>query len=198
VKLLFEHGAPLDSMDNLSDDELTELHGGDVLDLLRLKPTLVHIAAQFGSGETVKTLNEKGLDINTALEEGYTPMHLSVRNNNDGAAWALIDLKADLNAETPNGHQPLHEVFLAGKESIIRKIHNSDHEKLKKTTMDGNRSLLHEAACTGDKQIVTLVTGIESSCRGNSVYDTWPPLAEAETVKYLVENKAEVNQSGNL
>jgi hypothetical protein len=50
VKLLFEHGAPLDSMDNLSNDELTELHGGDVLDLLRLKPTLMHIAAQFGSG----------------------------------------------------------------------------------------------------------------------------------------------------
>ena len=202
VKLLFEHGAPLDSMDNLSNDELTELHGGDVLDLLRLKPTLMHIAAQFGSGETVKTLKEKGLDINAVLEDGYTPMHLSVRNNNDGAARALIDLKANLDAETPNGHQPLHEAFLAGKESIIRKIHNSDHEKLKKTTMDGNRSLLHGAACTGDKQIVTLVTGIESSCRGNSAYDPWPPLAEAaaqgdlETVKYLIENKAEVNQSG--
>jgi hypothetical protein len=39
-------------MDNLSNDELKELHGGDVLDLLRLKPTLMHIAAQFGSGET--------------------------------------------------------------------------------------------------------------------------------------------------
>jgi ankyrin repeat protein len=61
----------------------------------------------------------KGLNINTALEDGYTPMHLSVRNNNDGAARALVDLKADLDAETPNGHQPL-----ARKESIIRKIHN--------------------------------------------------------------------------
>ena len=70
------------------------------------------------------------MNINTALEDGYTPMHLSVRNNNDGAARALVDLKADLDAETPNGHQPL-----AGKESIIRKIHNSDHEKLKKTTI---------------------------------------------------------------
>ena len=83
----------------------------------------------------LKTLKEKGLNINTALEDGYTPMHLSVRNNNDGAARALIDLKANLDAETPYGHQPLHEAFLAGKESIIRKIHNSDHEKLKKTTI---------------------------------------------------------------
>jgi hypothetical protein len=52
VKLHFEHGAPLVPRDNLSNDELKELHGGDVLDLLRLKPTLMHIAAQFGSGET--------------------------------------------------------------------------------------------------------------------------------------------------
>ena len=179
VKLLFEHGALLDSMDNLSNDALKEIHGVDVLGLLRLKPTLVQLQLSLDLGK-LKTLNEKGLDINIALEDGYTPMHLAVRNNNDGAAWALIDLKADLDAETLNGHQPLHKAFLAGKESIIRKIHNSDHEKLKKTTMNGNRSL-HGAACTDDKQIVTLVTGIESSCRGNSIYDPWPPLAEAET-----------------
>jgi hypothetical protein len=56
VKLHFEHGAPLDSMDNLSNDELKELHGGDVLDLLRLKPTLMHIAAVWIWGKQCRFL----------------------------------------------------------------------------------------------------------------------------------------------
>lgn len=202
VSLLLVHGAPLDSKENLSEEELNELYGEDVVDLLKLKPTLMHIAAQFGSGETVRTLKEKGLDINAALEDGYTPMHLAVRNNEDGAARAFIDLKANVDAQTPNGHTPLQEAFLAGKESIIRQLHFADMERLKKTTMDSESSLLFGAACTGDKQLVTLVAGVGNGCRGNSAFDPWPPLAEAaaqgdlETVRYLVENSADVNQAG--
>ncbi|XP_076070444.1 uncharacterized protein LOC143042088 [Mytilus galloprovincialis] len=202
VKLLLDEGAPLTSTENLADDEFKELYGDDLLDLMKLKPTLMHIAAQFGSGETIKTLKQKGLDINAALEDGYTPMHLAVRNTDDGAARALMDLKCDLEAETPNGHKPIHEALLAGKESIVRQLHYNDKERLNKTTMEGNRSLLHAAACTGDKQIVTLVQGLGTGCRGNSVFDPWSPLAEAaaqgdlEIVRYLVENNAEVNQSG--
>lgn len=202
VKQLLDNGAPIESTENLVEEELLELYGDDVVDLLKLKPTLMHIAAQFGFGDTIKVLKEKGLDINAALPDGYTPLHLAVRNVDESSARALIDLKCDVDAETPNGHTPMNEAFIRGHDSLIRQFHYSGKDRLKNLTMDGNLSVLFAAACTGEKQIISTVAVPLNDYRGNSVHDPWPPLAEVaaqgnlETVRYLVENKADVNQSG--
>lgn len=203
VKLLLESGAPIDSVDNLDEEDLLELYGDDVVDLLKLNPTLMHIAAQFALGDTIKALKEKGLDIEAELPDGYRPLHLAVRNLDESAARVLMDMKCELDAATPTGHTPMHEAFLCGHDSLIRSLHYSGRDRLRNLKMPSNVSTLFAAACLGKKETVSSVALTTNDYRGNSVFDPWPPLAEAaaqgdlETVRYLVENnKADINQSG--
>ena len=65
---------------------------------------------------TVRLLIEKGADVNIGGENGYTPLHVAVRNDSLGMARLLIDLGAEVEAKDNNGHTPLY--FAAKNKSL--------------------------------------------------------------------------------
>ena len=66
-------------------------------------------AAGFGNKEVVKMLIEKGADVNSKTDEGWTSLHYATGGNYREIAELLIAKGADLNAKNSNGQiTPLH------------------------------------------------------------------------------------------
>lgn len=58
--------------------------------------------------DTLKLLMEKGLGVNTELDDGSKPIHISARWGKEKLAQLLIDSGADINAENAENSSPLH------------------------------------------------------------------------------------------
>ena len=73
------------------------------------RATLLHIAAARGNRAMVDILLDKGADINTQDENGYTPLHRSVICANEETAQRLVERGAGVNKQDKSsGYTPLH------------------------------------------------------------------------------------------
>ncbi|MGH1369334.1 MAG: ankyrin repeat domain-containing protein [Maritimibacter sp.] len=69
--------------------------------------TVLHMAARYGTGESVRLLIAAGLDIEAGTAEGFRPLHDAVRKGNIDAVAALIEAGADVDARNEFGEPPL-------------------------------------------------------------------------------------------
>lgn len=79
--------------------------------------TPLHMAAEaghnYGRGETAKALIDAGADVNAVDIEGYTPLHLAIRNGHTEVTKALLASGAETSISSEYGYTPLHETARA-------------------------------------------------------------------------------------
>jgi len=85
--------------------------------------TLVADAAMRGDLEAVKTLVERGADVNLAHGDGMTALHWAALHDHDQLVKVLADAGANLSAGTRIGaHTPLHVASREGSSSALREL----------------------------------------------------------------------------
>ncbi len=89
VKLLIEHGAPINAK---TDTGFTPLHW----------------AASRDSAESAALLIDNGADVDAVAKGGITPLHWAALKNASSVIQRLIDADADILATTGRGYTPLH------------------------------------------------------------------------------------------
>ena len=67
----------------------------------------LHVAAQYGQGEVVKLLLDRGADIGAGTQEGKTALHLAVQSRAVAMVKQLHSLGADTGARDQDGKTPL-------------------------------------------------------------------------------------------
>ena len=80
----------------------------------------IHDAAAGGVIEAVKQHIAAGTDVNAKDEDGYTPLHFAVVNDDKELAELLIAAGADVNAKTDMFEMtPLHHAVELGNKEIV-------------------------------------------------------------------------------
>ncbi|MHB1949057.1 MAG: ankyrin repeat domain-containing protein [Gammaproteobacteria bacterium] len=106
----------------LIDRLATEAKGLDFNIPNRAGERPVHIAAQFGNNEMIKTLIKHGA-INIPDEEGNSLLHLAARHGKVNTMKMLIDdFKADLESKNSQGQTPLFLAVLKGKDQAAKDL----------------------------------------------------------------------------
>lgn len=175
VKLLLENGVPLTYNETLSEEDCTELFGFVTSYLIKIRAPIIHIAASRCNFETINNLAEKGVDINEPSSDGWYPLHRAANNIEDGAARALVKLKADASKKTPSGKIPLHMAMLTGYENQTRQI-NWAGSHVKEGFMDNGFSYLYSAVSLDDEKVGRLITNNLMDYSGNPSKDPMSPL----------------------
>lgn len=85
--------------------------------------TLFHIAMVNSKLEVAKfLLKERGANINTKDEEGYTPLHCSVNEEDPKCSLFLIENGADINIKNNHGGTPLFEAVKWGNFEAVKAL----------------------------------------------------------------------------
>ena len=158
---------------------------------------VIHRAAKADQLEIAEMLITKGVDIDRADNEGYTPLHNSIYRGSQEMAELLIDSGANVNAMTTGGRTPLHVSSYMGLTEIARLLLNNGAEVNARD--EDNWTPLHEAAYYGYSDLVSLLIshGANVNTKSKDASDT--PLHFAATYGYweiansLINNGADVN-----
>ncbi|WP_369800005.1 ankyrin repeat domain-containing protein [Wolbachia endosymbiont of Ctenocephalides felis wCfeT] len=75
--------------------------------------TILHLAAEYASGETIKLLIEKGADINAKNDKGETPLHRAAHKGKVRNVRGIIKTGCDINARDNELSTPLHHAVMA-------------------------------------------------------------------------------------
>jgi ankyrin repeat protein len=87
-------------------------------------------AIRKGQIETVRTYIEKGVNINQPFEQGITPLHVAVINNQEAIAELLIQSGALIQVADHNtGATPMHLAAVYGRPNLMKLLLNkgADH-----------------------------------------------------------------------
>ncbi|XP_014730313.1 PREDICTED: 2-5A-dependent ribonuclease [Sturnus vulgaris] len=79
----------------------------------------LNTAVNNGEKESVLELLERGADVNSKVEGGWTPLHIAVQNNEVELVQLLLDRGADLHARKDNGGTAFTEAGIAGNVEIL-------------------------------------------------------------------------------
>nr|XP_034302047.1 uncharacterized protein LOC105321881 [Crassostrea gigas] len=202
VKMLLEEGASLSSRDPLPDDDFVLLYGQDMFELTRkLNAPLLHVAALYGSLDTLQGLIANGADVNQRTEDGFSVYHRVARNPDDAALRALLQPKPDLTSiKSATGSLPIHEAIRCGNDNATR--HFSEGIPKDAYKMEDGRSMLAAATGVGVESVVKTLSNAMGSANPVGCQDNWPPLhsacafGNANLVETLLGNGADVNAKG--
>ena len=115
----------------------------------------IHEAAADGNLKDVKTLLDKGTDVNAKDKNGMTPLIRALKNENKGMVELLIAKGADVNARDISGHTPLHLAALMGYKAVLELLIATNTDVNSKNNAGGTP--LHSAAWLGRKDAAELL-----------------------------------------
>ena len=183
--------------ESVRKDRQTPTTGREASILMLTQERVKEILEKDGS-EFVKFLVSKGADVNVKNNDGDTPLHLAVKENNAEAIKFLLSQKADGNVKNNDGDIPLH---LAMKESNIEVVKILVSNGANVNTWDKNgMSPLHVASRGGNIEVVKILVSNGANVNVN-VKDKngRTPLhwaagwADVEVVNFLLSHGADVN-----
>lgn len=153
-------------------------------------------AAHMNDTDKVVDLLRRGMDVNTADQQGSTLLMIAVRGNNIDLVRFLLDNRVNAQRRNPHGDTALMLAALQGRTEIVRLM-------LERKVVDPNHSgwnPLHYAAFAGHAAIVPLLVaaGADINLRAPNGYT---PLMLAarnghlEAVRILVGSRADLSVS---
>lgn len=155
----------------------------------------LRIASFYGNLEIVKLLVANGADIDTNGPYG-TPLFSAAGNGNLDVVKFLIENNANIDLEnTENNATPLMVASEAGYFEVIETLLHAGVEVDKHANC--GTTALRLASIHGDIKLVKLLIDHKANVNANGIYGT--PLNTAvhsenlEIVRYLIQNKADVN-----
>jgi ankyrin repeat protein len=168
--ITFEGEFPL--FDWLKENKLLRDIGKSTETLSELEQFM--LAAQYGEIKKIKTFLNKGIDVNTKYEDGYTALHWAAQEGYEELARFLIRKDADINSIDEEGRTPL-EIACSNQQFRIVKLlfeNNADH-----TISSNGFTPLHAAASGGSVEIVNFLLdkGLNIHARDENGID-WTPL----------------------
>ena len=83
---------------------------------------LLYMVAFYGNMPAVRALLKSGVDVNTDLFGGFTPLHCASRHGHTPVVKALIEAGADVGKITCGSQTPLHRAAARGHASVITEL----------------------------------------------------------------------------
>jgi hypothetical protein len=83
----------------------------------------VFIAAQTGHDDAIGTLVEHGADVNTASNDGYTPVFVAALRGHVDAIITLVEHGADVNTASNDGGTPVLAAAQKGHAGVIKLLY---------------------------------------------------------------------------
>ncbi|WP_042251350.1 ankyrin repeat domain-containing protein [Nitrospina gracilis] len=196
------------------------------------KATLLHLAVDHYPANNnvfigimepppVKVLLENGAEVNAA-DEGVTPLHLSVRQENIELIQLLIDFGAKVDVRDKYGHTPLYWARTLKKDDVVdllmkngstsipetEILRKENCESLKKVkafyNSGGNikargiygETALHLAAVYGNSEVVEwlIKQGLDVNAQTWGKHTPLHRVANVKSAELLLEHGAEINQ----
>jgi ankyrin repeat protein len=201
IEALLDGGADLHFKDNRGLTPLyyaTFMGDRDVLDLIIERggyADTIHLAACRGDIDRVRTLLEKGTDVNTKDEFDCTPLHWAARARSPEVASLLISNGADINVTAgPDNLTP----FMAARQLPIIEVLISKGADIRSRE---NLGKLHEACSAGDIKLVRFLIdkGADINTRnGPGATPLWAAAMsdQKEIVELLLDEGADINAPG--
>jgi len=161
----------------------------------------IHDAAWGGDLDSVQAELDKGVDVDTKDDNGFTPLHITAGwGGQKDMAELLIAKGADVNAKSNGGETPLHYATSGDNREIADLLiaEGADVNAME----EWGQTPLHWAAVVGHKEIAELLiaNGADLNAKEEDYKQT--PLSYAivgsnkEIVELLIANGADVNAKG--
>jgi hypothetical protein len=96
--------------------------GADVNAIARnpMKISPVHATAANGNLSLLRTLLEKGANVNAQQQGGFTPLHEATHANNPAMVQLLLEFGADKTLVNEDGRTPLEQAIADGSQEVIQ------------------------------------------------------------------------------
>ena len=153
------------------------------------------LASKFGNTTEVRSLLEKGVDVNAVGEDNGNALMSAINAENEAMALLLLEMGADVNSEY-RGAYPLHKASMFGLEAVVRLLLEKGAEVDIRSNED--ETPLQVAANFGHGTIlrVLLENGADINVKGlhgTSALQTAVGKCDESAARLLLENGANVN-----
>jgi ankyrin repeat protein len=180
VKLLLKANVSTEYKDNDDRTPLlcaVENNRPDIVELLllnkadwnardKMKRSALHIAASDRHTRVIpKLLGIPDIDVNAQDENCETPLHLAVKNGNQGTAKLLLEFNANVNAKDKKGLTPLHLAAARRDFSLVDMILNTRNIQVDSRTNNGRTPLMQtcdRAASKGCEEVARLLLEMDA------------------------------------
>ncbi len=181
LKLLLKKGVPLKDTNNQGFNAL-------------------HFSAESGSIKIAQYLLKNDFDVNSLTQNGESPLILAVKHNKPEMVQFLLSHGANPNIVDRYKTSPIKVAVQYNLTKIINILMQYKVET--KTTYYGNRNLLHDAANSGNLDLVKKLLSMGFDINSKTTYNK-TPLHDAvysgnyQLVQYLVNNGANIHTEGD-
>ncbi|OKP06952.1 Ankyrin repeat domain-containing protein 50 [Penicillium subrubescens] len=173
-----------------TDDSSFDGHDG----VKNVNKSLLH-AAKIGDEAAVRLLLEKGAELESKDDDGWTPLACAAMNGHEAVVSLLLEKGAELESKDDDGWTPLAWAAMNGHEAVVSLLLEKGAELESK--VDDGWTPLTCAAMNGHEAVVSLLLekGAELESKDD---DGWTPLAWAAmngheaVVSLLLEKGAEL------
>ena len=163
-------------------------HGEDVTPQVEDVKTTLQLTK---SAEMARLLIEHGADVMAKDKDGETPLHLALKEEEDGVARMLIELGADVTAQNNNGETPLHS---ARNVEIARMLFEHGADVAAQTT--DMETPLHQVSSLGQVEVARMLieNGADVMAQtedGDTPLHQASSLGQVEVARMLIEHGAD-------
>ncbi|HUU18847.1 MAG TPA: ankyrin repeat domain-containing protein [Sedimentisphaerales bacterium] len=205
VELLLAHGAKLNVKDKRGRTAFRiAVSSGhrDLVEFLVSKGAAApefHLAAFLGDLDSVTSLVEEGMYVDTKDELGWTPLYWAVSTAQEEVAEFLIGKGADVDVRTKSNSTSLHQAARSGAAKLVELFISKGVDSNARDEDDSTP--LHWAAAGGHKNVVKflIANGAEVKAKeksGNTPLHEAAAAGHASIVEILLGKGADVNAKG--
>ncbi|KAJ5641380.1 hypothetical protein N7490_005380 [Penicillium lividum] len=154
----------------------------------------LHLASSFGLGEAVKTLLQKGVQVNEIARDGSQPLSWAAKNGHEPVVKLLLDRGAYIQAGGFTRSNPLSWTAQHGHEPVVKLLLDRGAEL--ESGHDFSQPPLSLAAVNGHESVVKLLLDRGADIEAHGFDRTTPLLFAAEeghelVVKLLLDKSAD-------